>query len=203
VQSGKGYDLNRSLFERLIQEGITYKALSQQHRMRPEIAAPVRKLMYPHLTDAPTTSARPYLRGTRSRSVMLLSHTWPERADTDAGVASMDSASRINGREAEYVVAVLKYVLQQGYSAGEVVVLTPYLGQLRLIRAKMRNSGIADVLDERDEDNLEAAGLAEDAVRLLAYSDNADSLAIDGRVSAHPEGLPFFKLSDGLHLFIS
>ena len=63
VEKGDGYDLNRSLFERLIQKDFPHEALSQQHRMRPAISALVRSLTYPDLTDAPRTLIRPDLRG--------------------------------------------------------------------------------------------------------------------------------------------
>jgi hypothetical protein len=58
IQSGNGYDLNVSLFERLVNSGIDYVPLQCLHRMRPEISKLVRTLTYPHLQDAADTQGR-------------------------------------------------------------------------------------------------------------------------------------------------
>lgn len=63
VEKEDGYDLNQSLFERLIIKGYPHQVLSQQHRMRPEISSLVRQLTYSDLTDAPLTKSRSNLRG--------------------------------------------------------------------------------------------------------------------------------------------
>ncbi len=63
VEKGEGYDLNRSLFERLVLKGFPHHVLTHQHRMRPEISSLVRSLTYPELIDAPKTKGRPNLRG--------------------------------------------------------------------------------------------------------------------------------------------
>lgn len=167
MQSGKGFDLNVSLFERLVGQGIQFEPLGRQHRMQPAISKVVRYLTYPDLEDAEHVHGRDPLLGVGSQacgvqptdSVFLVAHTWAERADTDAGVTSMDSASRANVFESLMVVKVVKYVLQQGYSMSEIVVLTPYLGQLRLLMQHMWQHGIAQMADERDTDDLVKQGL--------------------------------------------
>jgi hypothetical protein len=62
VEKNDGWDLNRSLFERLIRRGFPHVTLSAQHRMRPEISSMVRHLTYPDLTDAISTKDRDDLR---------------------------------------------------------------------------------------------------------------------------------------------
>lgn len=172
MQSGKGYNLNVSLFERLVNERLAYTALQTQHRMRPEISRPVRDLMYSHLKDHHRTHGRNPILGVGSsvpavstalahtkNSAFLVGHAWPEQADNSAGVAALDSQSKVNASEAAMVVKILRYVLQQGYGAGEVVVLTPYLGQHRVLRECMRRDRIHDIASERDEADLERQGL--------------------------------------------
>lgn len=162
IQSGKGFDLNVSVFERLVQEGIQYQALRCQHRMQPAISKAVRELTYDNLEDADHVHGREALKGVgeaAANSVFFVAHGWPERADADAGVASMDSASRVNIFESLMVVRTLKYMLQQGYGMHEIVILTPYLGQLRLLMTHMREQGIDEMADKRDEDELERQGL--------------------------------------------
>ena len=47
----KNYNLDVSLFERLINNGFEYVKLLEQHRMRPEISKVVRNEFYPDLQD--------------------------------------------------------------------------------------------------------------------------------------------------------
>ena len=77
VEKGEGYDLNRSLFERLVLKGYPHETLRVQHRMRPEISALVRQLTYPDLVDASKTHNRSSLRGVRD-NVVFVNHEEPE-----------------------------------------------------------------------------------------------------------------------------
>ena len=77
VTSGNGYDLNRSLFERLVLKGMPHTTLMKQHRMRPEISSIIRYLTYPHLSDADSTKKRDNLRGFQD-NVMFINHSEPE-----------------------------------------------------------------------------------------------------------------------------
>lgn len=49
TESRKGYDLDRSLFERLVKDGFPMVTLELQRRMRPSIASLVRNTIYPSL----------------------------------------------------------------------------------------------------------------------------------------------------------
>ena len=58
------------------------------------------------------------------------------------------------------VVRIVRYLKQQGYSAGEMTVLTPYLSQLVSLRETLET--IDQVMfGERDTEQLEVAGLTE------------------------------------------
>ncbi|RDA90958.1 hypothetical protein CP533_3079 [Ophiocordyceps camponoti-saundersi (nom. inval.)] len=67
VEKGEGFDLNVSLFERLIRQGHPYTTLIEQHRAHPDISHFTRLLAYEELEDGPRTLARPEVRGLRSR----------------------------------------------------------------------------------------------------------------------------------------
>ena len=56
------------------------------------------------------------------------------------------------------------YFLKQGPydGAGDIAVLCAYLGQLQKVRAALKDLKIAVSVDERDEEQLEHAGLAGD-----------------------------------------
>lgn len=159
VEKGEGYDLNRSLFERLVIKGYPHSTLLSQHRMRPEISDLVRRLTYPDLTDAPKTSGRPNLRGVRD-NIVFVDHTHPE--DDNKQIADrrdMESkSSKQNMFEVEMVLKIVRYLVQQGYKTEELVVLTPYLGQLQILRTALKDE--ADpVLNDLDMNELIRAGI--------------------------------------------
>jgi hypothetical protein len=55
------------------------------------------------------------------------------------------------------------YFLKQGHydGAGDIAVLCAYLGQLQKVRAALRDLKVAVSVDERDEEQLERTGLAD------------------------------------------
>jgi hypothetical protein len=158
VEKNDGWDLNRSLFERLIRRGFPHVTLSEQHRMRPEISSMVRYLTYPDLTDAISTKNRGDLRGLRD-NVVFLNHEQPE--DTWKGAQEAkdgNTSSKQNKYEAQMVLRIVKYLAQQGYGSDKLVVLTPYLGQLKLLREELSKEN-DPVLNDLDRGDLIKAGL--------------------------------------------
>ncbi|KAG7098433.1 hypothetical protein E1B28_000385 [Marasmius oreades] len=159
VEKGEGFDLNMSLFERLVLKGYPHETLHQQHRMRPEISSLVRELSYPHLIDASDTQNRPSLRGLQD-VIIFLNHSHPE--DDLADVAERRdmnaTSSKQNIFEVNMVLKTLKYLAQQGYGTDKITILTPYLGQLQRLRKEL----MADndpVLNDLDSYDLVQAGL--------------------------------------------
>ncbi|RDA85266.1 hypothetical protein CP532_2328 [Ophiocordyceps camponoti-leonardi (nom. inval.)] len=67
VEKGEGFDLNVSLFERLIRQGHPFTALKEQHRAHPDISHFTRMLAYEELDDGPKTSTRAQVRGLQTR----------------------------------------------------------------------------------------------------------------------------------------
>lgn len=153
ADSGRGHDLDVSLFERLVIGGFPYSALQTQHRMRPEISTLVRNLMYPSLLDAPSVAEHPPLRGGQ-HSAFLITHEWPEGRNDAAGLAQLDSESKVNPSEASMAIAVLQYCLQQGYPATSIAILTPYLDQLTVIRQQLQQERFEFQVNEADAENL-------------------------------------------------
>lgn len=163
VEAGSGYDLNRSLFERLILQGHPYSQLTQQHRMHPDISALARALTYPDLRDGPRTASRDKPLGIRGR-VVFVNHEKPEEnfaalADRRDDGTTMSKQNRF---EAEMVLKLVKYLGQQGYRTDQLVVLTPYLGQLRLLRDILSREN-DPMLNDLDSHELRRAGLLTDA----------------------------------------
>lgn len=159
VEKGDGYDLNRSLFERLILQGHPHTTLRKQHRMHPVISYLVKKLTYPDLENGPKTSTREPIRGLDGR-VIFANHNHPELQNDrisdrrDEGSKS----SKENEFEARMVLKTVRFLAQQGYGTKNMVVLTPYLGQLRLVR-DMLTDDVDPLLSDLDSHELIQAGL--------------------------------------------
>lgn len=128
--------------------------------MRPEISALVRALTYHDLVDAPTTSGRPSLAGVRD-NLVLIDHDKPEDEVSDlADRAEGAKSSKQNAHEVEMVCKIVRYLIQQGYKADKIVILTPYLGQLQKLNARLKSLKETDpVLGEMDAQELARAGL--------------------------------------------
>lgn len=170
VEKGEGYDLNRSLFERMILQSHPHTTLRKQHRMHPDISVLVKELTYPDLEDGPKTTGRKSLCGLEDR-VIFINHTYPELhnekiADRrDQGSKS----SKENQFEAEMVLKTVRYLAQQGYGTKNMVVLTPYLGQLRLVRDLLLHD-VDPLLSDLDSHELIKAGLKTQAAAKMDSS---------------------------------
>ncbi|RAH75108.1 AAA family ATPase [Aspergillus aculeatinus CBS 121060] len=159
VEKGDGFDLNRSLFERLIAQGYPHTSLAKQHRMRPELSRLVRQLTYPELQDSESTLKRPRLRGFQE-NIVFVDHCHPERELRDISERRDPSmkTSKQNLYEVEMVLKVVKYLGQQGYGTDDMVILTPYLGQLFLLRTELSKTN-DPLLNDLDSNDLLKAGL--------------------------------------------
>jgi hypothetical protein len=200
VEKGDGYDLNRSMFERLVLKGYPHQVLAQQHRMRPEISNLPRQLTYPALIDAPKTQNRPDLRGF-SDNVIFVNHDQPEDAVTeDAEKVNLNTSKR-NTFEAEMALKTVKYLLQQGYDAKSIVTLTPYLGQVKKLHEVFSREMDA-VLSNSDIQKMEQNGIIEDGSEVRSSSQgkldvpaltksitsDVDRLAFEGLLEASSAG---------------
>ncbi|KAI9188976.1 hypothetical protein H9P43_000398 [Blastocladiella emersonii ATCC 22665] len=166
---GAAYRFNVSLFERLIiaerpqiPPTLPYVMLQYQRRMKPEISQFIRLGgIYPHLKDGDNTLGRPPVRG-MVKDVFFLSHEYHQRSVKE----EFASQSHSNEFEADMIVALVEYFLKQGYDHNQLVVLTPYIGQLLLIREKMAGRKLFVAVGERDEDDV-----------MLATGDDGDDQA--------------------------
>ena len=125
------HNFNRSLFERLVlAESIEYSSLALQHRMHPEISKLIRPT-YAELLDAENTLRHPLVRGVKSR-VVFIAH---EHLEGGNAAWKVEALSKTNDHEVGMVRAIVRYLIQQNYDPTQLVVLTPYLGQLQLLRS--------------------------------------------------------------------
>lgn len=168
VEKGDGFDLNRSMFERLVLRGYPHVTLSNQHRMCPEISRLIRHLTYPDLLDAEKTQNRPDLRGFQNK-VIFVNHGHPE-LDLQ-GVSERHEPSRTMSKqnlfEVEMILNCVRYLGQQGYRTSKIVILVPYLGQLYLLQKELSKNN-DPVLNDLDSYDLVRAGLLSPASAHLA-----------------------------------
>ena len=158
TDAGRGFELNISLFERLVKARDKWRetdpllprmcvTLTEQRRMRPEISSMIRDTgYYEMLRDSGHVHEHPYIRGFDPRTaVWFFNHGHTEnqsKADT----------SYANSGEAELVVALIKYVIRQGYKRDQIAVLTPYVGQLLELRRLFKQQHLLIDLSDRDKE---------------------------------------------------
>ncbi len=134
----KNYDLGISLFERLIRNEHPHVTLNIQHRMRPEISQLVHPHIYDTLLNHSSVEEYPNIRGVIS-NLFFIDHNEPESEDASDN-------SHCNDHEADFLVALCRYLCQQDYSSQQITVLVTYSGQLLKMRNKMRQDKmLADV----------------------------------------------------------
>lgn len=163
-EKGEGYDLNVSLFERLVLQGHRFTTLREQHRSHPEISRYVRMLAYKDLEDTPDTHNREKIRGLASR-VTFVHHEHHEEEQAGVGErwdVNGTKGSKRNQHEALMVLRLVRYLGQQGYKSENIVVLTPYLGQLFLLKETLRDEN-DPYLNDLDSHDLVRAGLMAEA----------------------------------------
>ncbi|GFS40184.1 NFX1-type zinc finger-containing protein 1 [Nephila pilipes] len=131
------YNLNVSLFERMIQNGLECCRLNIQHRMRPEIASLLVPHIYANLQNHDSVKSFENIKGI-CKNVFFISHDYNELQEED-------SKSKINVHEAKFLVKLCKYIIFQGYKPSQITVLTTYSGQLFELKRQSEKSFLREV----------------------------------------------------------
>ena len=123
------YNLEISLFERMVMNKMDCKRLCIQHRMRPEIAALTKRIYDHDITDHPSVCQFPDITGLH-QNLFFVNHCEPEFL-----IGGLQSYT--NPHEADFLVELCYYLLLQGYRPSQITILTMYTGQLLLLQKKM------------------------------------------------------------------
>ncbi|KAK4151113.1 hypothetical protein C8A00DRAFT_45623 [Chaetomidium leptoderma] len=126
------FNLNVSLFQRMVNLNMPFVMLKQQRRMKPELRY-ILNPFYPELFDHPSVESinnRPDVLGMGGRNSWLFDHTWPEDVNSDF--------SKFNDQEAEMVTNFFAYLVANGTPAEKITVLTFYKGQRKVLLGKLR-----------------------------------------------------------------
>ncbi|KAK7200275.1 AAA domain containing protein [Novymonas esmeraldas] len=140
--------LNLSLFERLARTTQPIR-LTEQRRMHPDISRLIRPFYAPEpLVDHPLLLTRAFPCASESavvdrvpglaQRVFFWRHRHPEEE-------APGSRSKVNTREIRMVQQVVAHLVSQGVLQKSITVVTPYLGQCRMLRGVLRLRSLADV----------------------------------------------------------
>ena len=126
------YNLEISLFERMVLNRMDCKRLSIQHRMRPEIAALTKRIYEHEIVDHESVCAFEDISGLKHNMFFIDHHK------SEVLVGGIQSYS--NPHEASFLVALCRYLLLQGYKREQITILTMYTGQLLELKNRMPRS---------------------------------------------------------------
>ena len=152
TENSAEYRLDESLFERMMfsKSEFPVSKLNVQRRMHPEIADLSRAGDYGYLVDHELTTLNPPVVGMADRTYWL-DHKHPE---DQPDPKSPMSNSHSNRYEVEFCAALVRYLIERnGYSLGEIVILTPYNGQLAALASRLRET-CSVLLSEKDREAL-------------------------------------------------
>ena len=123
------YNLEISLFERMVMNSMDCKRLCIQHRMRPEIAALTKRIYDHEIVDHESVCEFEDIVGVK-HNLFFIDH-----CKSEILVGGLQSYS--NPHEADFLVSFCSYLLVQGYCQSQITILTMYTGQLLLLQEKM------------------------------------------------------------------
>lgn len=127
---GDPFNLNVSLFERLVRNNMPYKTLLRQRRMDPEFRRLISDL-YPDLTDHPSVINRRVPDwGMGPLKSFFFDHEWSEYRD--------QSQSVYNEEEAKFIAGFYRHLYKNGIAPELITVLTFYNGQRKKILKELK-----------------------------------------------------------------
>jgi len=141
------YHLDVSLFERMLVNNLPCTRLETQHRMRPAIAKLIVPHIYPHLFNATSVEEYDNVRGIGG-NLFFIHHKHAE-------MNTADTKSRKNIHEAEYLTALCRYLILQGYQNSEVTILTTYTGQMFEIKKRIISDEVTSGVRVTPVDNFQ------------------------------------------------
>ena len=131
------YNLDVSLFERLIRSGLSHNRLDIQHRMLPAISKLIVPHIYKDLQDHESVHAYPAIKGVGS-NLFFIDHNQKENA-------VQEGQSKVNEHEARFLQELCRYFLKQGYPGEKITILTTYSGQLFAFKKLMQSKDFPGV----------------------------------------------------------
>ncbi|EED17574.1 DEAD box helicase involved in nonsense mediated decay, putative [Talaromyces stipitatus ATCC 10500] len=125
------YNLNVSMFERLVRNGVDFRTMTLQRRMVPEI----RRLLtpiYDNIEDHETVNKLAKVPAMGEVRAFFFSHHWRENSDS--------LFSKYNHNEALMVATFFLYLVLAGLDSAHITVLTFYNGQRKKILSLLKSN---------------------------------------------------------------
>lgn len=117
----KDFNLEISLFERMVNIRGSCNQLTRQHRMRPEIVKLLTPSIYNTLESDQSVYEFPNVKGLNV-NLFFFNHENYE--------ITHNEVSYSNQYEAKFLINWANYLVLQGYDVKDITILTPYMGQL-------------------------------------------------------------------------
>ena len=131
----KKYNFEISMFERLINNNIKYVSLKYQRRMKPLFSNFV-KLIYGKENYIDKVEERENMKGFTSDFYIITHNQLEEEKE--------GLKSKFNEYEANYIVKLCEYIIEQGYNGNQITILTFYVGQVMSIMSLFKKSYLKD-----------------------------------------------------------
>uniref|UniRef100_A0A2A4IRV4 DNA2/NAM7 helicase-like C-terminal domain-containing protein n=1 Tax=Heliothis virescens TaxID=7102 RepID=A0A2A4IRV4_HELVI len=136
----KDYNLEISLFERMIRNGIHARTLTTQRRMSTNFVSLIVPAIYDKLDSHSCVGSYPDVRGIKD-NLYFYDHDVFEDSE-----GMEDSWSHRNTFEAKWCVALAEYLMKMNYSPDEITILATYNGQVNLLRdLTKKNDALRDI----------------------------------------------------------
>ncbi|CAH0715751.1 unnamed protein product, partial [Brenthis ino] len=149
----KHYNMEISLFERMIRNGVHARTLTTQRRMRKNFMDLLVPTIYDYLDCHPTVLDYPPVKGMKD-TLFFYNHNVFEDSKY-----SKESWSHVNTFEAKWSASLANYLRKMKYEAHEITILTTYNGQVSIIEEiskkypLLRNVKITVVDNYQGEEN--------------------------------------------------
>ncbi|XP_026476066.1 NFX1-type zinc finger-containing protein 1-like [Ctenocephalides felis] len=143
------YNLDISLFERMLNNKMNCVQLNVQHRMRPEIASLVCPNIYEDLQNHESVLEYPEVVGVTKSLYFIKHNVFEDQLNDD------DNVTKKNSFEAALIVRLCRYLCLQGYDPTKITILTTYLGQMFLIKSLIRRENLLEDVKVTVVDNFQ------------------------------------------------
>ncbi|XP_013183232.1 NFX1-type zinc finger-containing protein 1 [Amyelois transitella] len=143
----RDYNLEISLFERMIRNGIHARTLTTQRRMRPNYVELLVPAIYEKLDSHPKVYGYPSVRGMRDNLYFVTHDVFEDSEGLE------DSWSHKHTLEAKWCVALANYLREMKYKSEEITILSTYTGQVSLIKEMSKNHKLLNNVKVTPVDN--------------------------------------------------
>merc|ERR1740138_571756 len=144
--------------------------------MHPKVSRLIKPL-YPLLRDHPVVNDYPEIQGVNARC-FFMSHN---HFEDDEG----ESHSKANTFEANFISALAAHLVKSGYDESQITILSPYLGQVRILRNKLKRDPTTTNVAITAVDNFQ--GEENDIILISLVRSNRNKamgfLAVDNRIN--------------------